>query len=67
MPVSEAKKKANAKWDAEHRKTVGVCIPIELFEKFSSLCQENGTTKYAVLYQAVLDYIAANDAGDIFN
>ena len=65
--ATEAQKKARDKWNATNKKAATVNLPADIFDKFSSLCQENGTTKNAVLYQAVLDYIAASDAGDIFN
>lgn len=57
MPVSDAKKKANAKWDSENMTTLGCKIKKGQAEKFKSYCSSRGKTSNAVLRDYVLDCI----------
>lgn len=57
MPLSEAKKRSNAKWDAANMTTVGVKMRRTEAEKFAAVTKANGTTRNAVLLQAARDYI----------
>lgn len=53
MPVSEAQKRANKKYDSEKMTYVGCKISKEKASRFKSACAELGTTQYAVLKEAV--------------
>ena len=57
MPVSESKKKANAKWDSENMATVACKIKKSQVEKFKSYCFSIGKTSNAVIRDYVLDCI----------
>lgn len=61
MPVSESKKKANAKWDSENMATVACKIKKNQAEKFKSYCSSIGKTSNAVIRDYVLDCIGEND------
>lgn len=57
MAVSDAKKKANAKWDSENMATLACKTKKEQAEKFKSYCTAIGKTSNAVLRDYVLDCI----------
>lgn len=57
MPLSEAKKRSNAKWDAANMTTVGVKMRRTEAEQFAALTKANGTTRNAVLLAAAREYI----------
>lgn len=57
MPVSEAKKKANAKWDAENMVKVGAKVNRKTAEEFARLCKLNGDTMHAVIKRCIDEYI----------
>lgn len=57
MPVSESKKKANAKWDSENMATVACKIKKSQAEKFKSYCSSIGKTSNAVIRDYVLECI----------
>ena len=57
MAISEAKKKANAKWDSENMATIGVRLKKEQAESFKAYCAERGKTANAALREYVLDCI----------
>ena len=54
MPVSEAKKKANAKWDNENMATIACKMKKNQAERFKSYCIAQGKTSNAVLREYVL-------------
>lgn len=56
MPT-EAQKRASAKWSAAHMVTLGVKMRRDLAVEFAALTERNGTTRNAVLLQAVRDYV----------
>lgn len=56
MPT-EAQKRASAKWSAANMVTLGVKMRRELAVEFAALTERNGTTRNAVLLQAVRDYV----------
>lgn len=64
MAVSEAKKKANAKWDSENMATLGVRLKREQAEAFKEYCVKQGKTSNAVLREFVLDCIGETMARD---
>jgi hypothetical protein len=41
--------KAARKWDKAHTLTCGAKVPRETAEQFMRLCEENGTTRHAVI------------------
>ncbi len=57
MAVTESRKKANAKWDAENMTTLGCRVKKDQAEKFKTCCAEIGKTSNAVLRDYVLDCI----------
>ncbi len=61
MPISDAKKKANAKWDSENMTTIGCKIKKGHAEKFKVYCESQGKTSNAVLREFVLTCINENN------
>lgn len=57
MAVTESRKKANAKWDAENMTTLGCRVKKDQAEKFKTYCAEIGKTWNAVLRDYVLDCV----------
>ena len=57
MAVTESRKKANAKWDAENMTTRGCRVKKDHAEKFKTYCAEIGKTSNAVLRDYVLDCV----------
>ena len=62
MPISDAKKKANARWDSENMATIGCKLKKSQAEKFKDYCRQKGKTSNAVLRDYVLDCIGENDS-----
>lgn len=61
MALSEAKKKANAKWDSENMATIGCKLKKEQAEAFKQYCAAIGQTSNAVLRAFVLDCIGEQE------
>ncbi len=61
MAVSEAKKKANAKWDSENMATIACKLKRKQAEDFKTYCQEQGKTANTVLREYVLTCIGEDD------
>lgn len=57
MAVSDAKKKANAKWDSENMATLACKVKRDQADKFKAHCAEVGKTSNAVLRDYVLESI----------
>ena len=57
MPLSEAKKRSNAKWDSANMAVISVKMRRDLAEQFAALTKANGTTRNAVLLAAAREYI----------
>ena len=57
MAVTESRKKANAKWDAENMTTLGCRVKKDQAERFKAYCAEIGKTSNAVSRDYVLDCI----------
>ncbi len=51
--VTEARKRANAKWDKENMVVLACKVKRETAEQFKAACAAQGTTTNAVLQQAV--------------
>lgn len=67
--VTEAQKKASAKWDKENMVVLACKVKRETAEQFKAACAAQGTTSNAVLQQAVKAYLEEhpeqpNTAGD---
>lgn len=57
MPISESRKRANAKWDSENMATLGCKVRKEQAEAFKQYCKDNGKTSNTVLKEYVLSCI----------
>lgn len=57
MAISEAKKKANAKWDSENMATLACKVKKEQAAAFKMFCKNQGKTSNTVLREYVLDCI----------
>lgn len=55
--VTEARKRANAKWDKENMVVLACKVKRETAEQFKAACAANGTTSNAVLQRAVKAYL----------
>lgn len=64
--VTEARKRANAKWDKENMIVLACKVKRETAEQFKAACAAQGTTSNAVLQQAVKAYLeqGQHSAGD---
>lgn len=56
-PVSEAKKKANKKWDAANLKHFGFAVPIDEAEMIEKYCKENKISKNSFFRKASMEKI----------
>lgn len=57
MPISEAKKRSNAKWDSANMATLACKVKKAQAEKFKGYCKAQGKTSNTVLREYVLDCI----------
>lgn len=64
MAVSEAQKRATAKWNKEHLSTLGCTILKEKADLFKAKCKENGVTVNTALVQFVESYIKEESPDD---
>lgn len=60
--VTEARKRANAKWDKENMTILGCKVKKEYAAKFRAVCAAQGTTPNAVLKQAADDFMLEHPA-----
>lgn len=60
--VTEARKRANAKWDKENMVVLACKVKRETAEQFKAACAAQGTTSNAVLQQAVKAYLEQTPA-----
>ena len=58
MPVSEAKRASNDRWDKENMAYQTVKVPKALLQEFREAVAANGDRVNTVLRQAMEDYIA---------
>ena len=61
MPTSEARKKANRKWDAENMATIACRLKKEQAEKFKQLAESRRTTANQMIKEYVLAQIAGEE------
>ena len=64
MAPSEAKKRANKKYQAKNIASLACRVKIEQAEKFKAYCADKGKTSNAVLREYVLDCIGQKEAGE---
>ena len=57
MPVSEAKKRANKKWDKANMTHYGVAVPIAEAEEIDRYCEKNNLPKSNFFRQAAKEKI----------
>ncbi len=62
MPISEAKRKANAKWDSENMATLACKVKKTQAAKFKDFCEGQGKTSNTVLREYVLGCIGEDKA-----
>ena len=60
MAVSDADKRAHAKWNAENMKAVATTIRREIADDFRAACEKNGTTMHQELKKFIENYISEN-------
>lgn len=58
MPVSEAKKRSNAKYDREHMTILGCKVRKEFAAKVKEKAKEKGTNVNAILLKAIKEFMA---------
>lgn len=63
MPVSEAHKKGNRKWDKENMTTLGCKVKKEEAAAFKEYAKEQGKTSNTVLKEFVQECIKKNETG----
>lgn len=61
MTLSEARKRANAKWDGENMTTLGCKVKKEQAEAFKAYCADQGKKANAVLKDFVLECIGESE------
>lgn len=64
MAISDAKKKANAKWDSANMATLTCKVKKEQAERFKVYCADMDKTSNAVLRDYVLDCIDEKSKSD---
>lgn len=65
--VTEARKRANVKWDKENMTILGCRVRKDFAEQFKAACTEAGTTSNAVLKQAAEDFLKDHPADTVPN
>lgn len=65
MAVSDAKKKANAKWDSENMATLACKVKKDHADRFKAYCAEIGKTSNAVLRDCVLSCIGGESPQEL--
>lgn len=63
-PVSEAKKRANKKWDAANLKHFGVAVPIKEAEMIEKYCIEKDISKSIFFRKAALEKLERENKKD---
>ena len=66
MPKTEAKKRADAKYDAKHFKTLGLRVKIEEAERITQHAKAYGESVHAFLMRAVAEQMQRDGAGNPF-
>ena len=53
MPLSEAKKRNNAAWDAKNLKRMSLAVPVRLYERMQAHVAKNGETMNGFIKSAI--------------
>ena len=61
MPVTEAKRRANSKWDRENMTVLGCKVRKDKADQFKAMCKTAGTSPNAVFTSAMDDFMAEHD------
>ena len=61
MTISDSRRKANAKWDAENMTTLGCRVRKDDAAEFKKYCSDNGKTTNTVLKEYVLKCIGKSE------
>lgn len=61
MPLSEARRKANNKWNAANTTVLGCKVRKDYAERVRACCEANGDTVNAVLRSALDDYLERHE------
>ena len=64
MPISEAKKRNNAKWDAAHLDRLSLALPAGSREKIKAHAAGRGESVNAFIGRAIREQIVRDNAGD---
>lgn len=57
MPLSEAKKRSNAKYDREHMTNLACRVQKEYAAKVKEKAKEKGTSVHAILLKAIKEFM----------
>lgn len=57
MPLSDAKKKANKKWDAANMTNLSIKVRRSYAEQIKEKCSAAGTTPSAIMRKAIDDFM----------
>lgn len=62
MPISDSRRRANAKWDKANMTVIGCKVRREQAEEFKAECLRRGTTINAVFLAAMRDFMQSSDS-----
>lgn len=62
MPLTEAKRKANNKWDAANMTVLGCKVRKDKAERFKTVCKLEGTTPNAIFIAAMDSFLIEYDS-----
>lgn len=57
MPLSEAKKRANRKWDSANLTNISIKVKKDYYERVKKATAEAGTTPAAIMRKAIDDFM----------
>ncbi len=60
MAVSDAKRRANDKWDKENMKNISCRLRRDVAEEFQVIASRNGTTPNALIRGWIMEYMENN-------
>ena len=61
MPLTEAKRKANNKWDAANMTVLGCKVRKDKAERFKTVCKLKGTSPNAIFTAAMDSFLTEHD------
>ena len=64
MPMSEARKRANKKWDEKNIRTVTARIRKETAEQFKEYAEQHGTTVSRILSDYIKELLSSENSED---